>query len=182
MILLSVNSLAYGQTTPNIPQTPNILPDSPFYVAKLTFENIRTVLTFNDTEKAQYEVDLAQERLSEIKAELQKGDLADAQKAQNIHDNEVNEVESIADKQNTDNHGFAVKTFVHQLLADHDKNIGDLVSQFTNNGTSSIVTTPMNNTGIGIMQNLQSSTEKIRQYHGDAQAINPNVKASNREH
>lgn len=175
IIILSVNSNAFAQTTPDISTTPAILPDNPFYGLKTAFEDLQTALTFNDTQKAQFEVKLAQERLAEIQAELQKGDHVSVQKAQDRHDKEVDDVEKLADKQNNDNHGQQVKTYVHQLLADHDKNIGELVSVFASSGNND------ENKTISVLHNLKAMTSSIRQSHGDNEQVNPSVKADRRD-
>lgn len=175
IIILSVNSNAFAQTTPDISTTPAILPDNPFYGLKTAFEDLQTALTFNDTQKAQFEVKLAQERLAEIQAELQKDDHVSAQKAQDRHDKEVDDVEKLADKQNNDNHGQQVKTYVHQLLADHDKNIGELVSVFASSGNND------ENKTISVLHNLKAMTSSIRQSHGDNEQVNPSVKADRRD-
>lgn len=55
----------------NLP-TPLLLPDSPFYFIKRWGENIRTFITIDDYQKAQLELQFAQNRLAEAQAELKK--------------------------------------------------------------------------------------------------------------
>lgn len=148
----------------------NQTPDSPFWGLQTAIENINVALTANQTQKAELEVKLAQQKLSQIQLMLQKGDTTDAQKAQVEHDNEINDVESIADNQGHDNHGQQVSTYVHQLIADHEQNIGQLVSAFASQNT------PDNTTGW--FSQIKRNTDSIRSSHGDSVFANPNVRAS----
>lgn len=155
----------------------NQTPDSPLWGLQTAFENINVALTTNQTAKAGLEVKLAQQKLSQIQLMLQKGDTTDAQKAQSEHDKEINDVESIADSQGSDNHGQQVSTYVHQLIADHEQNIGRLVSQFAQN-TTSTQTNPQNQAAVSFIQAEKTNTDSIRSSHGDIVSANPSVKAS----
>ena len=173
--LLFVNGIVFAQssqTQVSLP-TPVTLPDNGFaYWLKTTGEDLTLAFTFNDTAKAQYETQLAEKRLAEINAEIQKGDIQYAAKAQARHDQEVADIESIADRQAPDNHGQAVKAYIQQLLADHEEHIGQLVSIFASNNTSMNTTHTQQSTAF---QNLQSNTQNIRQSHGDYASPNPNM-------
>ncbi len=168
LVLLVSTAPAFAQTN-STEQTdspkPTIFPDSPFYGLKLAIENLQTAFTFNDTEKAKFEMKLAQERLTEIKTMLDKGDSSAAQKAKEVHDSEINDVASISDKQDNSTHGQEVKTYVHELLANHEKKIGKLVSQFASD--NSLNSQNKNSTSNHIWNDIKNKIESIQKDHGD---------------
>jgi hypothetical protein len=166
LVLLVATAPAFAQTNSteqNDNPKPTILPDSPFYGLKLAIENIQTAFTFNDTEKAKFEVKLAQERLAEIKSMLDKRDNNDARKAKNIHDDEIEDVEKIADKQDNSTHGQKVKTYVHELVAEHEKKLGRFVSEFASENSHSNKT----HTSDRVLSDMKDKMEKIRKNHND---------------
>ena len=169
LVLLVATAPAFAQTN-STEQTdnpkPTIFPDSPFYGLKLAIENLQTAFMFNNTEKAKFEIKLAQERLAEIKTMLDKGDINNAQKAKDAHDDEINDVASIADKQDNSTHGQEVKTYVHGLLADHEKRIGKLVSQFASTNSANSQNKNMPN---HIWNDIKDKVESIRKSHGTAE-------------
>lgn len=155
----------------------NQTPDSPLWGLQTAIENINIAITANQTQKAELEVKLAQQKLSQIQLMLQKGDTTDAQKAQTEHDNEINDVESIATSQDSDNHGQQVSKYVHQLIADHEQNIGRLVSQFAQNATSG-QSNQQTQIDASFIQKTKTDTDSIRASHDDSENVNPNVRAS----
>lgn len=181
MSILVANGMAFAQTDVNQTQfpTPSILPDNWFYGLKTAIENLQTAFITNDTEKAKFQLNLAEERLAEIKAMLDKGDQKSAAKAQELHDNEVDDAEKIADKQTSDNHGQAVKAYVHQLIANHEQKIGKLVSVFAQNSTNGENEKLSHSSSAEILKKLKGNTQKIRQDHGDREQPNPNVHTEN---
>lgn len=174
MAVLCSNSFAFAQTATSLPDA-GWLPDNGLYGLKIAIEDLQTALTFNDTAKAQLEIQHAQIRLAEIQAELQKGNTVAAQKAQVRHDKEIEDAETVADKQGNDNHGQQVKTYVHELIADHDQKIGQLVSAFAQSNQTSLD----NNTGW--FSQIKRNTDNVRTNHGDNEQANPNVHVPDKE-
>ncbi|WP_176233360.1 DUF5667 domain-containing protein [Candidatus Hakubella thermalkaliphila] len=85
LLIVSVFSLllfaggAYAQTD-TLPD-PGMLPDSPFYFLKSWAEDVGTLFTFGDVAKCERLVNLAEKRLGEAKALLEKGKPEVAEKA-----------------------------------------------------------------------------------------------------
>ncbi len=88
--------IAQAQTN-DLPK-PGLLPDSPFYFLENWSESIGTFFTFNDAAKAERFLNLAEERLAEINALIDKGRPDVAEKAVEKHQEQLNQALTKAEK------------------------------------------------------------------------------------
>lgn len=70
----------------SLSSNPGMTPDSAFYSLKLGWERARLAFTFNQEKKAQFELNLAERRLLEIRKMAEKGNVQAMEKAQARHD------------------------------------------------------------------------------------------------
>lgn len=70
--LLLVSVPAVAAQTPSLPD-PGIKPDHPLYWLDRAFESLQMAFTFNDTNRAQLQIEFANERVAEAKAMIEKG-------------------------------------------------------------------------------------------------------------
>ena len=79
-------------TTPVFAQeqaSAGITPDNFLYGLDVAIDNLRLALTFGDLEKARLSLEIAEERLLEVKAMIEQNKLPEAQAAQAEHDNNL---------------------------------------------------------------------------------------------
>lgn len=173
--LLAILAFAQLQNTTQQPAFTGMLPDNMFYPAKLLWEDMQVNFATNDTAKAQLQTKFADRRVLEAETEIQKGDFTSATKAQQDHDNRINKVQQIQQNLPTDNKGQQMKIFISNLLAQHDKKIGDSVSAFaqTLNGQTTIPNT--------ILSNFKSKSDDANnQGFSIANVANPNMLSNGR--
>lgn len=174
LLTLFIISVAFGQTqeNPTAFQVPAnlILPDSPLYPIKQAYEGLNIAFTLNDTAKAQLVSKYAEMRLVEIDAEISKGNTNAAQVAEQDYNNKISDLQSIETRQQPDNHGQAVKAYVQSLLAQDDTKIGQLVSQFAQSNSSSVMTSSpiINNAQMNTENTLYNVTSDINRYDGNS--------------
>ena len=75
-------------------EDPGITPDNPLYGLDRAMERLDLALTFNRAEKAKKGLIHARERLAEVKSMIEAKKLAEAEVAQEAHDEEIAEVEA----------------------------------------------------------------------------------------
>lgn len=74
--------------------TAGLTPDSPFYGLDVALDRLRLALTFDQTQKAKVGLDIARERLVEVRAMAEANKVEAAERAQREHINFLNSVES----------------------------------------------------------------------------------------
>ena len=85
VFLLSLGTGVLAQET-ELPD-PGMTPDSPFYFLEIIAEEIGTFFTFGDLKKAERHAALAEERLAEVQAVIEKGKSELAEKNLEIYEN-----------------------------------------------------------------------------------------------
>lgn len=89
----------FGQSTTTIftdvPQNVGITPDNPFYFLDVAIDQIRYGMANTESERAKIGLEIAEERLVEVKAMINENKISDADKAQKEHDSIVKKVEEV---------------------------------------------------------------------------------------
>jgi len=105
ILLFSFGSGVFAQET-ELPN-PGITPDSPFYFLERMFEGIGTFFTFGDLNKASRYADLAEERIAEVQAMMDKENPEAAQKALARYEFQLNQ--SLARAERAKNRGKKIE-------------------------------------------------------------------------
>lgn len=98
--LFLISQIAFAQTTPtdetitNEQATAGITPDSWLYGLDVAIDKISFLLTFDNTAKARKGLEIARERLLEVKEMIEENKFEAAEKAQNKHANVLDKVTS----------------------------------------------------------------------------------------
>ena len=79
-----------------------ITPDSPFYNIDLFFDNLRITFSMSLASKAQTRLEIAEERLSEMKLMAETNNLVAMNKARSEHAKQLNAIELLMDEQEDD--------------------------------------------------------------------------------
>lgn len=116
--------------------TPKLLPDSPFFRLKTSWETLRIWATFNTVKKAEYRLELAHERLQEIETLAKKGaeseeTLQKIQKNQERFVEQMQKVEKILKKAKSK--GIDISIFeedVQTLKTVHDEQLTSLIDTY----------------------------------------------------
>lgn len=84
--------LAQTDTSFEIPDNVGITPDNPLYFLDVVIDQIRLNIASTDSEKARIGMEIAEERLMEVKAMINQNRINDADKAQIEHDNAMKDI------------------------------------------------------------------------------------------
>ena len=75
-----------------MPDSIGITPDNPIYFLDVAIDQIRLSMASTDSEKAKIGMEIAEERLLEVKAMINQNKIDDAEKAQKEHDNAMKDI------------------------------------------------------------------------------------------
>ncbi len=93
LALLILPVFAQSDASFDIPQNIGTTPDSPFYFFDVLFDDLRYNSALSENEKARIGISIAEERLLEIKAMLNKDQIENAMKAESEHKKVLEKVE-----------------------------------------------------------------------------------------
>lgn len=114
VFLLLASPLILAQTTTEESKA-GLTPDSPFWGIEVAMEKIRMFLTSGQDNKIDYGLQIADERLAEIKIMVKEGKMQDANKAEIERDKDIGEVEENMAKGLSAEH----RAFVLTMLQKH---------------------------------------------------------------
>ena len=83
---------AQTDTSFELPDNIGITPDNPLYFLDVAIDQIRLNIASTDSEKAKIGMEIAEERLVEVKAMINQNRINDADKAQTEHDNMMKDI------------------------------------------------------------------------------------------
>ncbi len=89
LTILLIASEAFAEELPN----PGILPDHPFYPFKRLFESLRLWLTFDEEARARLHAFIAEQRLAELKAMIEKGKFEYVERLKDDYEKEMENLE-----------------------------------------------------------------------------------------
>ena len=92
LIPLIPSVFAQTDTDFELPDNIGITPDSPLYFLDVAIDQIRLNIASTDSEKAKIGMEIAEERLVEVKAMINQNRINDADKAQTEHDNMMKDI------------------------------------------------------------------------------------------
>lgn len=92
ILILSMPVMAEGLGSPTV------LPGNPIYSVKIFFEKVRMVFTFGSDAKAKLHASLAEQRLAELNATIEKGKLQYVERLKTDYEKEINESEKILNR------------------------------------------------------------------------------------
>lgn len=119
---------AYAQTTTE--PDPIIGAESSLYGLKIAIENLQSFLTFNDESRAKITLDQAEERVKEINALLKKNAIEKADEIREKYAEKIEIVKRLENKQAKDTRGKQIQELIASAIENHEKRIGQIVSNF----------------------------------------------------
>jgi len=128
VLLLSTIIVISLSTTPVFAQeqvSAGITPDNFLYGLDVAIDNLRLALTSGDLEKARLSLEIAEERLLEVKAMIEQNKLPEAQVAQAEHDNNLAVTETAVEQITRENASEEIKAEieVEKELKQHKKKV-----------------------------------------------------------
>ena len=129
LLLVLISSIVYAHATL---QDPGVTPDSFIWGLDKALDNIVLLLTFDKGEKARKGLEIAQERLLEVKAMIEENKLEQAEKAQKEHSNVLVKVKKnikyIEDKNSFKEIEKVIE--IEKEVNDHDEEVNQISDSF----------------------------------------------------
>ncbi len=156
-------SAAFAQNTQSA--HPGITPDNFLYGLDVFFDNVRLALTLDETAKAKLGLEIAQERLAEIKIMVEAKKFSFAQSAEKEHSNILLTVRfsasAISKANSTQEIEDEIK--IEKGIEEHEKNIGEVQQEIEVKTKTKINITTDQETLLGsIFDSLKNVTGKVK--------------------